>query len=64
MIEIPLPNEQARMEVLKNHTGPITKHGDVDYEAIIKVSDRSVTRFWQKFLLYFLHEFDCISGEF
>merc|ERR1719242_1350340 len=38
-IEIPLPNEQARMEVLKIHSNPITKHGDIDYEAIVKLSD-------------------------
>ena len=43
-IEIPLPNEQARMEVLKIHAGPITKHGEVDYEAVVKLSDGSVTR--------------------
>jgi len=30
-IEIPLLNEQARMEILKIHTNPITKHGDIDY---------------------------------
>ena len=35
-IEIPPPNEQARMEVLKPHAGPITKH---DYEAVVKLSD-------------------------
>ena len=28
-IEIPLPNEQARMEILKIHSNPITKHGDI-----------------------------------
>merc|ERR1711974_172502 len=28
-IEIPLPNEQARMEVLKIHSNPITKHGEI-----------------------------------
>jgi 26S proteasome regulatory subunit T4 len=28
-IEIPLPNETARLEVLKIHAGPITKHGEV-----------------------------------
>jgi len=38
-IEIPLPNEQARMEILKIHSNPITKHGDVDYEAVVKLSD-------------------------
>ena len=26
-IEIPLPNEQARLEILKIHAGPIAKHG-------------------------------------
>jgi len=38
-IEIPLPNEQARMEVLKIHAQPITKHGEIDYEAVVKLSD-------------------------
>jgi len=38
-IEIPLPNEQARMEVLKIHSNPITKHGDIDFEAVVKLSD-------------------------
>lgn len=32
-IEIPLPNEQARLEILKIHSSKITKHGDIDYEA-------------------------------
>jgi len=38
-VEIPLPNEQGRMEILKIHASPITKHGDIDYEAIVKLSD-------------------------
>merc|ERR1719253_2506266 len=38
-IEIPLPNEQARMEVLKIHSNPITKHGDIDWEAVVKLTD-------------------------
>lgn len=38
-IEIPLPNEQGRMEVLKIHASTITKHGDIDYEAIIKLAE-------------------------
>lgn len=38
-IEIPLPNEQARLEILKIHAGPIAKHGEVDYEAVVKLSD-------------------------
>ena len=31
-IEIPLPNEQARGEILKIHASGITKHDDIDYE--------------------------------
>lgn len=38
-VEIPLPNEQGRMEVLKIHASPITKHGEMDYEAIVKLSE-------------------------
>ncbi|KAF7257507.1 hypothetical protein EG68_04087 [Paragonimus skrjabini miyazakii] len=38
-IEIPLPNEQARMDVLKIHAGPIAKHGEIDWEAVVKLSD-------------------------
>ena len=38
-IEIPLPNEQARLEILKIHSQPVNKHGDIDYEAIVKLSD-------------------------
>jgi 26S proteasome regulatory subunit T4 len=36
-IEIPLPNEQARLEILKIHAAPVSKGGDIDYEAIVKV---------------------------
>ncbi|TCD69147.1 26S proteasome subunit rpt4 [Steccherinum ochraceum] len=38
-IEIPLPNEQARMEILKIHAAPVNKGGEIDYEAIVKLSD-------------------------
>lgn len=38
-VEIPLPNEQARLDILKIHSNPITKHGDIDFEAIIKLTD-------------------------
>jgi len=38
-IEIPLPNEQSRVEILKIHAGKITKQGEIDYEAIVKLSD-------------------------
>merc|ERR1712066_774846 len=38
-IEIPLPNEQARADILKIHANPITKHGDIDFESVVKLSD-------------------------
>eukprot|EP01128_Nolandella_sp_AFSM9_P003710 TRINITY_DN1626_c0_g1_i2.p1 TRINITY_DN1626_c0_g1~~TRINITY_DN1626_c0_g1_i2.p1 ORF type:complete len:291 (-),score=83.39 TRINITY_DN1626_c0_g1_i2:159-1031(-) len=38
-IEIPLPNEQSRVDILKIHAAKLTKHGDIDYEAISKLSD-------------------------
>lgn len=38
-IEIPLPNEQGRLEVLKIHASGITKKGDIDYEAVTKLAD-------------------------
>jgi 26S proteasome regulatory subunit T4 len=38
-IEIPLPNEVARIDILKIHAKPITKHGDIDYEAICKLCE-------------------------
>merc|ERR1719197_17545 len=33
-VEIPLPNEIGRLEILKIHSNGITKHGDVDWEAV------------------------------
>ena len=38
-IEIQLPNEQARLEILKIHASPITKYGEIDFEAVVKLSD-------------------------
>ena len=35
LTEIPLPNEQARLDILKIHAAPITKHGDIGKNAII-----------------------------
>ena len=35
-IEVPLPNEQARLDILKIHAAPVNKGGDIDYEAIVK----------------------------
>eukprot|EP01083_Nonionella_stella_P036533 99664_1 len=38
-VEIPLPNEAAREQILKIHAGKLTKKDDIDYEAIVKLSD-------------------------
>lgn len=38
-IEIPLPNEAARLDILKIHSNPITKKGDIDFESVVKLAD-------------------------
>jgi len=38
-IEIPLPNEQSRIEILKIHAVPLAKKGDIDYESVIKIAE-------------------------
>merc|ERR1711968_307572 len=38
-IEIPLPNEAARLDILKIHAQGITKRGDIDYESVCKLAD-------------------------
>lgn len=38
-IEIPLPNEQGRLDVLLIHSGKMRKSGEIDLEAIVKLSD-------------------------
>merc|ERR1712086_543588 len=39
MIEIPLPNEQGRVDVLKIHMTSITKHGEIDLESVSKLAE-------------------------
>lgn len=39
-IEIPLPNEVGRLEVLKIHAAGVTKQGEIDYESLVKMSDQ------------------------
>ena len=34
-----MPNEQGRLDILKIHAGPIAKRGEIDYEAVVKLSD-------------------------
>lgn len=36
-VEIPLPNEAARQEILKIHSKVITTKGDIDFEALAKI---------------------------
>lgn len=38
-IEIPLPTEANRVDILKIHSKPITKHGEIDYDAIAKLAE-------------------------
>ncbi len=38
-IEIPLPNEASRLEILKIHAGSVTKRGDVDYDSVVKLAE-------------------------
>ena len=38
-IEIPLPNEPARVEILKIHAAGMAKHGEIDYEAAAKLAE-------------------------
>jgi len=38
-IEIPLPNEASRLDILKIHAAKITKRGDIDYESVAKLAD-------------------------
>ncbi|KAG1746615.1 P-loop containing nucleoside triphosphate hydrolase protein [Suillus paluster] len=38
-LKFPLPNEQARLEILKIHAQPVNKSGYIDYEAIVKLTD-------------------------
>ncbi|KAA8905962.1 hypothetical protein TRICI_005213 [Trichomonascus ciferrii] len=38
-IEIPLPNEVGRLEIFKIHASKVKKSEDIDYEAVVKMSD-------------------------
>ena len=35
LLEIPLPNEQARLDILKIHAAPIAKRGDIGTDKLI-----------------------------
>jgi 26S proteasome regulatory subunit T4 len=38
-IEIKLPNEQGRIDVLKIHATPLAKKGEIDYEGVVKIAE-------------------------
>ena len=38
-VEIPLPNETSRLEILKIHASKVTKHGEIDYESCAKLAE-------------------------
>lgn len=38
-VEIPIPNEASRTHILKIHAKKIAKHGDIDYEAVVRLCD-------------------------
>lgn len=38
-IEIPLPNETARLDIIKIHSSKIQKSGEIDFEAIAKICE-------------------------
>lgn len=38
-IEIPLPNEVGRLEILKIHASSVITEGDIDFESVVKMSD-------------------------
>lgn len=38
-VEIPLPNESARMDIIKIHSRKIAKKGEIDFESVIKLTD-------------------------
>lgn len=38
-IEIPLPNEVGRLEIMKIHASSVVIDGEVDFESVVKMSD-------------------------
>lgn len=38
-IQIDLPNEQGRLDILKIHSSRISKEGEMDFEAVVKLSE-------------------------
>jgi len=38
-IEIPLPNETARADIIRIHASPMRKQGDIDYDSVVKLTE-------------------------
>jgi 26S proteasome regulatory subunit T4 len=38
-LEIPLPNEVGRLEIIKIHSSTVQLEGDIDFESVVKMSD-------------------------
>ena len=38
-IEIPLPNEMGRTDILRIHAASLTKHGEIDYDALSRMGE-------------------------
>lgn len=38
-IEIPLPNDAGRLDILKIHANPISKKGEFDWDAVVKLTE-------------------------
>ena len=38
-VEIPLPNEAARADILKIHAAQLVKSGDIDWDTVVKLAD-------------------------
>jgi len=38
-IEIPLPNETARADIIRIHAAPMRKQGEIDFDAVVKLTE-------------------------
>ena len=38
-IEIPIPSESNRLDILKIHAAGVSKHGEIDYESVVKLCE-------------------------
>lgn len=38
-VEIPLPNDQARLDIIKIHSAGMSKKGDIDFDSVVKLSN-------------------------